>query len=223
LIDGDNDGATSLDELQSFGLDTARRIAQKGFRMSTRLDADKDGSLSLQELEADIKQIQETHQESPEEQKARLTREHDKFKTADRDHDGKLTGEELVSFFNPQFDYELWLVQVRPAFESNDIDNDGKLSPTEFFSGKSSKGTDAREDFKRADVDEDGSVSLTEFHAWTSGLQELRGDMQKLLKAADENSDGRASLEELLAAREPLSRMRANVHLHRWASQHEEL
>jgi len=211
MIDSNKDGQLSLDELQSFNLDTEKRLALKDFRPPPGADANKDGAVTLEELEKDIRKHVKGKdaEEELEEQKKR-------FGIADMDKNGKLSGEELVAFFVPSLNinHELALLEIEPMLTPKDADKDGKLSPAEFKD---------KEGFEEADANKDGFVSLHELFTWTSGLQDFKTAMEQLLKVADKDGNGLASLKELLAARGALTKMSANVHLMSWARKHEEL
>lgn len=211
MIDSNKDGQLSLDELQSFNLDTEKRRALKDFKPPPGVDSNKDGAVTLEELEKDIRKHVKG-KEAVDEMEVQKKR----FGIADTDKNGKLSGEELVAFFAPSLDinHELALLEMEPMLTAKDTDKDGKLSPAEFKD---------KEGFAEADADKDGFVSLDELFTWTSGLQEFKTAMEQLLKVADKDGNGQASLKELVAARGALTKMSANVHLMSWAHKHEEL
>lgn len=211
MIDSNKDGQLSLEELQTFDLDTEKRQALKDFKPPGGADADKDGTVTLEELEKDIGKYLKGKAAAEE-----LGIQKKRFGIADTDKDGKLAGEELVAFFLPNLDvnHELALLEVEPMLTPKDTDKDGKLSPAEFKD---------KEGFAEADANKDGFVCLDELFTWTSGLQEFKADMEQLLKVADKDGNGQASLEEIVAARGALTKMSANVHLLSWARKHEEL
>jgi len=99
--DKDNDGTLTKDEAKSMP-----RVA-KNF---DAIDADKDGTVSLAEIHASMKQKgKEMHDSAVE-----------KFKAADKDNDGTLTKEEAKA-----------MPRVAKNFDAIDTDKDGTVSEKE--------------------------------------------------------------------------------------------
>lgn len=99
--DPDNDGTLTRDEAKSMP-----RVA-KHF---DAIDTDKDGTVSLDEIRASMKKSG----------KAMHDRGVERFKSADKDHDGTLTKEEAQS-----------LPRVAKNFDAIDTDKDGTVSQKE--------------------------------------------------------------------------------------------
>jgi Ca2+-binding EF-hand superfamily protein len=94
-----------------------------------------------------------------------------RFAKADLNKDGKLTREEVSDFV------------VHNIFEARDANNDGKLSPTEWWPDNDAE---QRAMFTKRDTNKDGFVSLAEALAWGRANKGW-GD---IMKEADTNGDG---------------------------------
>jgi Ca2+-binding EF-hand superfamily protein len=164
----------------------------------TRLDANKDGQLSEDELPAERKRLFE-----------RLLR------TSDKDKDGKLSAEEFSAGLKPGGDSPAASEQPsrprRPEggptperlFRRLDANRDGKVTADEVPAPR-------RERFKqliaRGDRDGDGALNQAEFIRATAMMQAVltgnnqpgaRPDAARLFRRMDRNSDGKVTSDEV--------------------------
>ncbi|OLP94243.1 Reticulocalbin-3 [Symbiodinium microadriaticum] len=218
VIDEDNDGKVTLGELKSFNTQTARRHAEKFFKLPAWMDEDEDGKLSFEEVkEANHKIGMSTHNIDPEGIKKEHKKEEVKFQEVDADNDGVLSQSELVLFFHPNLDTKASAVEAAHLMDTLDKDEDGVLSESEF------QAKSGPVDFQRVDTNGDGKIQLAELEQMSSGALDFAESMRRMTDIADQNGDGSVTLEELLAAREALAKKGEDRYLRSWQSMRNEL
>jgi len=151
------------------------------------LDKDKDGALTLAEfgdgLEGDFK---------------------NEFDTADKNHDGKISLEELKTFNQgeqPPADEKVDAAEAQepPADEKEDEPVAAEAEPVQVAAAEAPEppadekalAPTAEADMEEHDKDKDGALSLAEF---STGVD---GDLKEDFEAADKDHDGKISLAEL--------------------------
>jgi len=237
-VDTDGDNKTSLTELLQFSdkmhKDTIKLIAPDLLAM---LDHIKDGKLSLDEILQDM--LEDSADLSPAEINAWKEVETMKFKVADADGDGFLSGEEVDHMFYPETHGGVLNVSIEALIKKRDHDGDGKLNFTEFWAtANETNATDnetnglhpkndtemhsEHDTFKKLDKDGDGLLDARELIAWESGRHHTEETLMELLELADVNHDHHLTVEEIEMAKEKIQNLDAGLDLVAWI-QHLEL
>jgi len=207
VVDVDGDAKITYAELFSYA---HKRHTEGGDVMGRGmmwLDKDKDGKVTLDEMESGLS-LDETMAQDMKDHSAA------KFKAADNDKDGLLTEDELVHYFHPASKQEVLLLEAGKQFEELDKDKDGKLTLVEFYGDfevpaeiiaysaakhdhtKPVKDAVAQE-FVVLDEDGDHRLSVEEFKHIHTGEHHIRHDMQTFLTEIDADGDGHVSMEEI--------------------------
>ena len=101
-----------------------------------------------------------------------------RFTRADTDMDSRLSRSELSDF------------AMRNVFDARDLNNDGELTPVEWWPGDDAA---QRALFNQRDANQDGIVTLAEALAWGRG----NPNWDQILNAADLDGDAFVTLAEL--------------------------
>merc|ERR1719272_1164495 len=83
-----------------------------------------------------------------------------KFKLSDKDGDGFLDKDEVISFFFPGTHDSVLDTLAERLVELKDTNKDGKLSTDEF--------DESQEDFAKLDTDKSGTLDVNEIKVWES-------------------------------------------------------
>lgn len=229
LFDNDGNGKASLAEVVKFWSSTRRDAAKKSVpEVMSSMDWDGDGVISLYEVLSDeVWKKFDPNSQALKDQKASETR---KFELSDKNGDGFLDEDEVVSFFFPGTHDSVLEVLAERLIEVHDTDHDGKLTPKEFAETVTAGDmtTDAAtESFDKLDLDHDGRLDVKEVKAWESGQFKLEQAMKKLFDTADVDGDGHLSQRELddataLGSASEVEASDAQEHLQNWAYMAEE-
>ncbi len=213
-MDLNKDGFVDKAELKAWILKSFRSLSEE--ESEERFDeAEEDGDgfvtwLEYRRAEFDFDDDEdfETLRSDPEHAEEISMLEEDKilFDSADKNHDGKLTKEEYLSFTHPEEDKEM----IRPVLEmtvkAKDRNGDGKIDFQEFMGDR---GKDQSKDWlvdekDRFDTDldknKDGMLDDAEIIAWIiPDNNEIASDeVNHLFAGADEDVDGLLSMNEIL-------------------------
>lgn len=222
-IDSNKDGKISYDELVEFAAGTSKDAATK--RTPSHLDAldtSKDGKVSLEEhLKKFHDQYEAGTPEENEELQRRKAVEAEKFKASDRNGDGVLGVDELVSLVYPETHDDVLAHHVRDVLREKDADHDGKLSFNEFWVDDEGDEEEQEEDFGKLDLDKNGFLEENELSVWESGRFHTEYAMKKLFEIADSDNDSHISAEELHRAQLNIKGSDAQPHWIEWAEHHE--
>jgi len=226
-VDLNGDGKTSVQEILEFAADMRSRIAASDVGVvMEEMDLNKDGVLDFEELVRDFEQWSEGEDESAEVHASKRALEKAKFVAADLNGDRVLNLKELPGLLYPETNERVMELVTRSVMQEKDTDQDGQLSPEEFW------GTEGADqdlaiteeeniDFRRLDADGNGKLSVQELKTWESGSFHTEDAMKKLFDIADKDSDMHVSAAELESAREAISGTDAQYHLLEWAEHFE--
>jgi len=219
LIDNDKDGKASLLELLSYSEKMRHRIAAKDAKATLEeLDTDHDGKLSEAEIMAELGEEQPGEGEEHNEEIAMyMDREKEKFKVADANSDGFLSGEEVSALFYPETHSAVLEVSVKHEIALLDKDGDNQLNPEEFEAQAGDE-----HDFYSLDTDGNKFLSAEELKLWEGGLYHSNQAMKHILEIADSDKDNHLTADELEKAREQIIDSDANHHFSQWVK-HSEL
>lgn len=228
-FDRDQDGKVSMAEVLAYSELVAKEMAHKDISaILDELDTSKDGKLSLDEHLNDVhNQADGGDEEEMRELEERKRVEAAKFKAADQNGDEVLDIGELPALFYPETHAAVLHITTLEAMRQKDKNQDGKLSPREFWEVDESDGEDfelseaEREDFTSLDADQDGFLSLDELKAWESGRFHTEDAMRRMFEIADKDDDLQLTAEELGNAHEEIAASDAQYHLMEWAEHHE--
>lgn len=194
-MDSDNDALVTLAEASKFvrNLRTVVML-EPSLPIMRSMDANKDGFLSLDEFETDLRDLK-----MEEARKEGLVRS---FPSFDGDGDAKLSTQEALPLFNLMFPF--WKL---------DANKDGALSLKEFKQIAARKLESAapeelkeshkegRSIFAALDADGDGRLDAKEHYSYESGIYAGLAALDKLFELADADGDGRLSADEMVEAR----------------------
>jgi len=175
-FDQDGNGKVSLAEIMAFASEMGRSIAARDISaILEEIDLDKDGKLSLEEHLTDIEnQAEGGDEEEKQEMRNRKRIEEDKFMAADVNQDKVLDVDEVASLFYPETHEGVLAVTVAETMRQKDRNQDGKLSPREFWevegTGEDAELTEEeKQDFAKLDLNGDGVIDMSELRLWESG------------------------------------------------------
>jgi Ca2+-binding EF-hand superfamily protein len=228
-LDSNGDGKVSLQEVLQYAQAMGKAIANKDIgSIMEELDTSKDGRLTLEEHLADVyNQADGGDEEEMKELEQRKQVETAKFAAADTNGDEFLDKDELAGLFYPETHEAVLSVTVAETMRQKDANNDGKLSPKEFWEAEDFEGDDGElsdeehMDFRKLDINGDGAIDLVEMRAWDSGKFHTEEAMKKLFEIADKDHDMHVTADELADAREQIASSDAQYHLIEWAEHHE--
>lgn len=230
-FDLNGDGKVSIHEVMRFSDEMTKAIAAKDIiAILEDIDGSKDGKLSLEEHLNDIhNQVDGGDQEELQMLEQRKDVETKKFAIADANGDNVLDERELPHLFYPETHPGVLEVTVADALKWKDINQDGLLSPHEFWESNDADGMEEAQmseeelqDFNKLDTDRSGFIDLQELMVWESGRFHTEAAMSKLLEIADKDHDMHLSADELAKARDEIAESDAQYHLIEWA-EHAEL
>eukprot|EP00747_Dinoflagellata_sp_TGD_P169337 gnl/TRDRNA2_/TRDRNA2_198089_c0_seq1.p1 gnl/TRDRNA2_/TRDRNA2_198089_c0~~gnl/TRDRNA2_/TRDRNA2_198089_c0_seq1.p1 ORF type:complete len:271 (-),score=64.62 gnl/TRDRNA2_/TRDRNA2_198089_c0_seq1:66-878(-) len=196
LIDKNGDGTASLSEVLEHSNQVRLEIGTERVRfVLKKLDTDKDGRLTMEELLAKPKS-----KKCP---SAGASHTPGQFKLFDRNEDGFLDADELPVIAYPG---AVRGQTVSAIFTPMDIDGDGMLSPQEVLNGGAADEEDELNDFKELDTDGDGGVSLLELTVCQGSLplcvdiDRIESALGRLFGMADQDNDMHITADELVKA-----------------------
>jgi len=227
-FDADRDGRVSLEEMMQFAQAVGRQIAARDTQpILAEIDTSRDGKLSLEEHLADIhNQAEGGDEQELQELQARKRLEAAKHSAADLNGDGVLDSEELPALFYPEIHEGVLAVTVASTLRMKDLDNDGKLSPKEFWEAHDIEGDELSEeensDFAKLDVNQDGFLNEAELKAWEAGVFHTSEALKRMIDLADKDGDLQLTSEELAGASDEIAISDAQYHLLEWV-EHQEL
>jgi len=222
-IDSNKDGKISYDEALAFARHTSENIARNRTPgILDLLDTSKDGKVSLEEHLKEIQDMVEVgDDEEKEELSHRKTVEMQKFKAADRNGDGGLELDELVSLLYPETHDDVLAPHVRDLLRQKDADHDGKLTSNEFWGPEGGDSEEERQDWAKLDLDGSGFLEENELSHWESGRFHIEEAMREMFQIADEDRDDHITIDELHLAKDEIASGNAQPHLLDWAEHHE--
>ncbi|KJP86423.1 hypothetical protein AK88_03976 [Plasmodium fragile] len=164
VIDKNNDNVISDDELNAWSIYVKNEVFLKQVQVEMKqIDADKDGFISLPELNEafsqnlDAKEV-EKHAEG-------LLK---RFQIVDKDKDNKLNINEVGLLIDPMKDEDLKELEINEILEHHDVNKDGRISMDEFKQTRTDdphvkKEDDvALDDFNFFDTNKDGFIDKEE-------------------------------------------------------------
>jgi len=249
-FDTDGDSLVSLSEILKFAKEVKKEIAVKNFENMSiigDMDSSKDGMLSMEEHMIDVSKTDSGDENQREIEVRRRETEAAKFKAADVNGNGLLDSQEIPALFYPETRDEVLAITVAETMHHKDTDQNGKLTPEEFWesetwmkmdldSDHSDYGMDLesehsddapgitdkqKADFDKLDLNEDGQLDMSELQHWESGRFHTELAMKQLITLADTNNDLHLSVQELVDASERISGVDAAYHLVEWTEHHE--
>ncbi|XP_064360594.1 reticulocalbin-3-like [Dromaius novaehollandiae] len=213
LMDGDGDGAVTAAELGAW----LRRRRQRGLAESlsrgrARWDGDGDGALAWPEYRRQAYGHDEDFGDVADAAKYRrlVARDERRFRAADGDGDGTVTGDELAAFLQPEEFEHMRLVVAAETLEDMDKDGDGYVQVDEYigdmYAGEPGAPEPSwvqteREQFGLfRDLDGDGRLDAAEIAHWLRppAADPAQAEAQHLLHEADADQDGQLTKEEIL-------------------------
>eukprot|EP00928_Gymnodinium_smaydae_P054952 TRINITY_DN38632_c0_g1_i1.p1 TRINITY_DN38632_c0_g1~~TRINITY_DN38632_c0_g1_i1.p1 ORF type:complete len:341 (+),score=85.29 TRINITY_DN38632_c0_g1_i1:123-1025(+) len=238
LLDENKDGLLSREEAKRVSDQWRKKWQEKDLKeLLEHWDHDGDGRLEEEQLMKEHEAPQDLEGEdylSPEERKKHLQslKEEErynraKFKAADQDGDGHLSGEEIVNFFHEQGP-DVQEVVTGHGFRNIDRNNDGKLEMKELFGQliddeehpevKQNEEVDPQdlEDFRKMDTDQDGFLTQEEYSVWHTGEYHSNKGFSALFDAADPENKGHITLEDLIKVRHDIHGTDAQYHMMEW-------
>ncbi|ANQ08340.1 Endoplasmic reticulum-resident calcium binding protein [Plasmodium coatneyi] len=164
VIDKNNDKVISEEELNAWSIYVKNEVFLKQVQVEMKqIDADKDGFISLPELNEafsqnlDAKEV-EKHAEG-------LLK---RFQIVDKDKDNKLNINEVGLLIDPMKDEDLKELEINEILEHHDVNKDGRISVDEFKQTRTDdphvKKDDevALDDFNFFDTNKDGFIDKEE-------------------------------------------------------------
>eukprot|EP00927_Polykrikos_kofoidii_P018806 TRINITY_DN18763_c0_g1_i1.p1 TRINITY_DN18763_c0_g1~~TRINITY_DN18763_c0_g1_i1.p1 ORF type:complete len:273 (-),score=59.85 TRINITY_DN18763_c0_g1_i1:28-846(-) len=212
MADKNGDDKVTWEEVQTL-YDNARKAAgrKEAIEMLEHLDKDGDGVVSAEEF---------THGTNHDDE---FEFEADKYRVADRDHDGSLSLDELVSIASPETDPEMQTFLTQDLMNTAVSDGASEMGLDEFLNvyGVPSKDSEEYEDtlahgkdlFSDLDVDISGDLDLDELMPWATGSAYAMKSLKVGFNLADVNEDGHLSQYELTSTREALHETDAFAYL----------
>mmetsp|Transcript_11288 Transcript_11288/g.24880 ORF Transcript_11288/g.24880 Transcript_11288/m.24880 type:complete len:272 (-) Transcript_11288:52-867(-) len=227
-FDQDGNGKVSLAEIMAFASEMGRSIAARDISaILEEIDLDKDGKLSLEEHLTDIEnQAEGGDEEEKQEMRNRKRIEEDKFMAADVNQDKVLDVDEVASLFYPETHEGVLAVTVAETMRQKDRNQDGKLSPREFWevegTGEDAELTEEeKQDFAKLDLNGDGVIDMSELRLWESGKFHTEEAMKAIFESADKDNDLHITADELTQAKSTIALGDAQYHLLEWAEHNE--
>merc|ERR1712194_396348 len=155
------------------------------------MDFDKDGKMTIEELEGEGS--------TPDEHTKEV------FNIADQDQDGKLNREELGSMLFQEIRPEIHDAASRETFKEKDKNNDGKVSFEEF---KKHHRKDtihmADSNYQALDTNGDGHLDQDEMKQWHGSRWHKEMSFKGLFEKLDTDNDGHLSIEEFRGGRKEI-------------------
>lgn len=184
----------------------------------SNLDTDQDGKVSLDEVFGTFPDAEEDSGEGA--SSDYTAHEKEKFFAADKNSDGFLDRDEFGAYEWPELDEAVEEAYARSIFERKDKDQDGTLTPAEFYEADPNEDQpEVDDDFKKLDKNGDGSLSLEEAKVWESGRYFTEDALQFVAEHADTDQDGQVTLEEFIAAKAGVETHHSAHYLDEWAKQ----
>lgn len=218
LFDRDGNGKASMAEVINWWSGSRTDHAKKNVpAVIEDMDWDKDGVISLYEVLSD----EVWKQFDPESQvlKDQKASEEKKFKASDKNGDGLLDENEVISFFFPGTHDSVLQILAERLIEIKDTDADGKLTAAEFEAEQG-------DHFDKLDTDHSGKLDVSELKVWESGQFKIEEAMKTFFVHADADGDGHISATELdeatsLGHKAETAAEDALTHLKTWAEDNE--
>lgn len=126
-----------------------------------------------------------------------------RFKELDKDNDGKISAQELLSAYQKLMSQDLAEDEVKKIMESVDSNNSGFIDYSEFCTACSKKEMMKKQEnlmtaFKAFDLDNNGLISMNELKEILGKLSENEESINELICQADTNGDGMIDTKEFI-------------------------
>eukprot|EP00746_Dinoflagellata_sp_MGD_P075551 gnl/MRDRNA2_/MRDRNA2_30391_c0_seq1.p1 gnl/MRDRNA2_/MRDRNA2_30391_c0~~gnl/MRDRNA2_/MRDRNA2_30391_c0_seq1.p1 ORF type:complete len:296 (-),score=86.98 gnl/MRDRNA2_/MRDRNA2_30391_c0_seq1:70-957(-) len=201
-FDLNRDGKASFLELLDYNRLMQHKLANESAQtILQEADLNKDGKLSLSELQQDLAEdgIEDDKEAEFAEQRNALVDE--EFKLADKNGDKFLDVQELQAVYFPGLHEGITKLNAGATLKVQDADFDGQLSLSEFLQPSQGMSDDELSDLhdshRHLDKDGSGFLSQEELEPWATGSFEEEAQLYRWFHLVDEDKDDHLTVDEL--------------------------